>query len=68
MKVPIIDYAECLGCESCAILCPEVFYIEHDKAWVYKNVNYDAFDMRDAWRSCPARCITFVEVDDEIMK
>ena len=65
MKVPVIDYIECLGCETCAIMCPDVFYMSHDKAWVREHAPYDSYDLRQIWRSCPARCISFVDVPED---
>ena len=30
MKIPVIDYDACVGCETCEVLCPDVFEItEH---------------------------------------
>ena len=34
MGVPVVDMDLCIGCGSCVELCPEVFELRDDKAWV----------------------------------
>jgi ferredoxin len=59
-KEVIIDTDECIGCETCVELCPEVFAFDEDteKAYVIKaEGGIDCVD--EAIGSCPAGCITF---------
>lgn len=53
-----IDEDECVGCESCVELCPEVF--EFDEAsGKAKVIKPDAADdcIEEAMESCPVECI-----------
>lgn len=56
----IIDEDECLGCEACVELCPEVFTFNEDagKAEVIDGADADADCVDEAIASCPAECIT----------
>ncbi len=56
----IIDTEECIGCEACVELCPEVFAFDSDeeKAHVIEGANGDAECVDEAIASCPAECIT----------
>ena len=59
-KEVVIDIDECIGCETCVELCPEVFAFNEDdeKAYVIKpEGGPDCVD--EAIGSCPAGCITF---------
>jgi len=55
----MIDTDECMGCESCVELCPDVFEMNEDgdKATV-KNPDSDAECVEEAIDSCPAECIS----------
>lgn len=55
----IIDRDECIGCESCIELCPEVFEFEDDseKAIVIKPTGGDEECIEEAMESCPVECI-----------
>lgn len=59
-KEVVIDIDECIGCETCVELCPEVFAFDEDteKAYVIK-VEGGVDCMDEAIGSCPAGCITF---------
>ncbi|MCG6930140.1 MAG: ferredoxin [Desulfofustis sp.] len=56
----IIDQDECLGCEACVELCPEVFAFNDDegKAEVIEGADADAECVDEAIASCPAECIS----------
>jgi ferredoxin len=58
-KRVIIDTEECIGCQSCVELCPEVFGFDDDaeKANVilYEDGNEECID--EAISSCPSECI-----------
>ncbi len=55
MKVKI-DKEKCIGCGSCAAICPEVFEIAGDKAKV-KTPKTDKKCAKEAEESCPAQAI-----------
>ncbi len=57
-----IDKDECIGCQSCVEICPEVFGFDDDeeKAYVLDDFDQDADCIEEAAASCPSDCI---EVD-----
>lgn len=56
----IIDTEECIGCEACVEICPEVFAFDSDeeKASVIEGADGDAACVEEAIASCPSECIT----------
>jgi ferredoxin len=58
-----IDEDECIGCESCVEICPEVFGFNDDttKAYVLDEDKGDVECVEEAVASCPTDCI---EVDE----
>lgn len=56
----IIDEDECIGCEACVEVCPEVFSFDDDagKAVVMEDADASADCVDEAIASCPAECIT----------
>lgn len=54
-----IDQDECIGCEACVELCPEVFNFDDEeaKASVAEGADVDAECVEEAIASCPAECI-----------
>lgn len=54
-----IDTEECIGCQSCVELCPEVFAFNDDdeKAFVIKPDGGELECANDAAAACPAACI-----------
>ncbi len=63
-KKVTIDEDECIGCESCVEICPEVFRFDEDtdKANVIDEDAGDTDCVDEAVASCPTDCI---EVDEE---
>jgi ferredoxin len=59
MKV-IVDEETCIGCGACESVCPDVFYMEDEKAKVKEGVDFAAFKeaIDEAVSSCPVECIT----------
>ncbi len=63
MKVPVIDLGECVDCDACTEVCPDVFtrndagYIE-----VIELPEYLEEELEEAIKNCPADCITWEEV------
>ncbi len=56
-----IDHEECLGCEACVELCPEIFGFDIDetKAYVLMAEDGDEDCIEEAMASCPAACISY---------
>ncbi len=56
-----IDEDECVGCEACVEICPEIFkFVEDDeKAIVIMAEGGDEDCINEAMDSCPADCITY---------
>jgi ferredoxin len=62
-KRVIIDTEECIGCESCVELCPEVFAFNEDeeKAEVILSEGGSEECIEEAMTSCPVECIHWEE-------
>jgi ferredoxin len=56
----IIEVDECIGCEACVELCPQVFGFDEDeeKAYVLEDGDPGADCVDEAIASCPAECIS----------
>ena len=55
----IINEEDCMGCESCVELCPDVFAMndDGDKA-IVTDADSSADCVDECIDSCPAECIT----------
>ncbi len=60
-KKVVIDQEECIGCESCVEICPDVFAFDSDaeKAYVIKPEGGPEEDIQEAMDSCPVECISW---------
>lgn len=60
MAKVIIDEAECVGCESCVEICPEVFGFDEnaEKANVINAEGGPEEEIQEAIDSCPVDCIS----------
>ena len=62
MRIPVVDLAECVVCELCVEVCPEIFslnqsgYIEVAELLVYPEDQVE-----EAIRNCPQDCINWEE-------
>ena len=56
-----LDQDECLGCEACVEVCPDVFGFDEDteKAYVIEGAESGGDCVEEAIASCPAECITW---------
>ena len=55
-----IDHDECIGCEACVEICPDVFAFDEDetKAYVQDDADSSLDCIEEAIASCPAGCIS----------
>lgn len=63
MAKVVIDTDECIGCQSCVEICPEVFGFDDDeeKAYVIKPEGGPEDEIQEAIDSCPVECISLEE-------
>ena len=61
MAEVIIDQDECIGCESCVEICPEVFGFDEsdEKAYVIDSQAASQDKIQEAMDSCPTECISW---------
>ncbi len=58
MVTPRIYMDTCIGCGLCSELCPKVFELREDKAWVAHPDACDTCDCKQAVDSCPVTAIS----------
>ncbi len=58
MATPKVDIDTCIGCGLCSELCPKVFELRDDKAWVSAPNGCDTCDCQQAADSCPVTAIS----------
>ncbi len=58
MATPAVNMDLCIGCGLCMELCPKVFELKDDKAWVKDAKGCDSCDCQQAVDSCPVQAIT----------
>jgi len=60
MKQVVINEDDCLGCNACVELCPDIFAFNDnsEKAHVIKPEGGDPACIDEAMASCPGNCIS----------
>ncbi len=61
MKKPVVDWDTCIGCGSCVELCPAVFELKDEKAYVIAADKCDTCNCQEAADICPVEAITITE-------
>ena len=56
-----VDPDTCIGCELCANLCPDVFYMEGGLA-VAKDCDCDTCELEEVASQCPVDAISVEDV------
>ncbi|MDD5627310.1 MAG: ferredoxin [Patescibacteria group bacterium] len=58
MKITL-DQEKCIGCGTCAAMCPEIFVMDNEtsKAKVIKNDGCATCDAAETAKSCPVEAI-----------
>ncbi|BCA80240.1 ferredoxin [Desulfuromonas sp. AOP6] len=63
-RIPVVDQDECISCEVCVSICPEVFRMQgegddhhHHKSFVYNPTGAPEEKIEQAMDNCPAACI-----------
>ncbi len=61
--IPVIETEDCLGCESCVEICPEVFVFNEslEKAQVINPDGCPKEKTDEAMAICPVNCIHWEE-------
>lgn len=54
-----IEIDDCIGCQVCSEVCPDVFEFDDDegKAIVIEAADFESDCVEEAIASCPAECI-----------
>jgi len=58
MATPVVNMDLCIGCGLCTELCPNVYELRDDKAWVKDEKACDSCDCQQSVDSCPVQAIT----------
>ncbi len=62
-KIPVVDLSECIECECCVEICPEVFRTNEDMGYieVVELEKYPVGAVQDVINFCPTDCISWEE-------
>jgi ferredoxin len=58
MAIPVVNMDLCIGCGLCSELCPKVYELKDDKAWVKDPKACNSCDCQQSVDSCPVQAIT----------
>jgi ferredoxin len=58
-KVPVVELSECIECDCCVEICPEVFKKNESMGYieVIELGKYPELEVQDVINFCPADCI-----------
>ncbi len=56
-NTPVVDLDLCIGCGTCESLCPEVFQLRDEKAYVINPEGCNTCNCEEAADSCPTEAI-----------
>ncbi len=58
MKIPVVELSECILCEICIDLCPEVFILSDLGYVIVEELEkYPEEEVDDVIKNCPGDCI-----------
>ncbi len=62
MKVPVVDLSECVKCDICVDMCPQVF-VMNDAGFieVLPCEDYEEDDINEVIKNCRGDCISWDE-------
>lgn len=60
---PVVDQEKCIGCGTCAAICPQCFAMTDHKAIVLDTCDFDAQadKINEAKEACPVAAISIEE-------
>jgi ferredoxin len=58
LMIPVISFRDCVGCEACVELCPDIFEMRDDKALVKGNEHFIPDQCRGLLTMCPTGAIS----------
>lgn len=59
-RTPYLEQDDCIGCETCTRLCPEVFHmVDEHLAGIHDPYGAPEEKIEEAMDACPAACITW---------
>ena len=63
MKIPVVELSDCIKCEICVEVCPNVFRM-NDAGYidVADLSSYPEPEVEEAIKNCPADCIYWAEM------
>lgn len=61
-KIPIVELSDCILCEICIDVCPEVFYLSDAGYVEVRELSaYPESEVDEAIKNCPKDCIYWDE-------
>ncbi|MDX2481564.1 MAG: ferredoxin [Desulfuromusa sp.] len=59
-RIPTLDGAACIGCETCTRICPKVFHMISEHQAAILNPTGDTEEkIEEAMDNCPVACINW---------
>jgi ferredoxin len=64
MKKPIVELSDCILCEVCVEVCPEVFTLNAAGfIQIAELAGYPEIEVEEAIKNCPTNCIYWIDDD-----